>query len=80
MDQYHPDSMDSRISEILAEIKAIKQKGDNRQELLCDIRDQVTKTNGRVTYLEAQVATSKWWITAITGVILAIVAILEYRK
>jgi hypothetical protein len=65
------------FSQILARIESIEQKGDNRQEVLLAIREQVTKTNGRVTTLEAYKDVFMW----IIGVLALLVpAYVEFRR
>jgi hypothetical protein len=74
---FNPQSVDSMFSQILARIESIEQKGDNRQEVLLAIREQVTKTNGRVTTLEAYKDVFMW----IIGVLALLVpAYVEFRR
>jgi len=65
------------FSQILARIESIEQKGDNRQEVLLAIREQVTKTNGRVTTLEAYKDVFMWIIGVLA---LLIPAYVEWRR
>jgi hypothetical protein len=65
------------FSQILARIESIEQKGDNRQEVLLAIREQVTKTNGRVTTLEAYKDVFMWIIGVLA---LLIPAYVEFRR
>ena len=65
------------FSQILARIESIEQKGDNRQEVLLAIREQVTKTNGRVTTLEAYKDVFMWIIGVLA---LLIPAFVEFRR
>lgn len=77
MSDFNPQSVDSMFSQILARIESIEQKGDNRQEVLLAIREQVTKTNGRVTTLEAYKDVFMW----IIGVLALLVpAYVEFRR
>jgi len=74
---FNPQSVDSMFSQILARIESIEQKGDNRQEVLLAIREQVTKTNGRVTTLEAYKDVFMWIIGVLA---LLIPAYVEFRR
>ena len=65
------------LSQILARIESIEQKGDNRKEVLLAIREQVTKTNGRVTTLEAYKDVFMWIIGVLA---LLIPAYVEFRR
>jgi hypothetical protein len=65
------------FSQILARIESIEKKGDNRQEVLLAIREQVTKTNGRVTTLEAYKDVFMWIIGVLA---LLIPAYVEFRR
>jgi hypothetical protein len=62
-DNYNPNSSDSMFARVL-------QRMDAQDQILEEIRSQVTKTNGRVTVLEHE----KWYqrgiIAAITAGIL----------
>ena len=77
MSDFNPQSVDSMFSQILARIESIEQKGDNRQEVLLAIREQVTKTNGRVTTLEAYKDVFMWIIGVLA---LLIPAYVEFRR
>lgn len=77
MSNFNPQSVDSMFSQILARIESIEQKGDNRQEVLLAIREQVTKTNGRVTTLEAYKDVFMWIIGVLA---LLIPAYVEFRR
>ena len=79
MDTFNPQSIDSKISEILTKIAAIEDKGDNRQIILTSIKEQVSKTNGRVTALETPAEINKWWIGFLTGVVIAICSFLAIK-
>jgi len=72
MDTFNPQSMDAKVSEILTRINAIEEKGDNRQNVFYAIREQVMKTNGRVTALEATAETNRWWLGFLTGALLVL--------
>jgi len=76
---FNPQSNDSMFSQILAEMREIRAKGDNRQEILNVIREQTIKTNGRVSALEATSETNRWWIVALSGVVLAITSVIALR-
>lgn len=64
-DDYNPNSSDSMFARVL-------QRMDAQDQILEEIRSQVTKTNGRVTVLEHE----KWYqrgiIAAITGAVILI--------
>lgn len=77
MSNFNPQSVDSMLSQILARIESIEKKGDNRQEVLLAIREQVTKTNGRVTTLEAYKDAFIWVIGILA---LLIPAYVEFRR
>ena len=77
MSNFNPQSVDSMFSQILARIESIEKKGDNRQEVLLAIREQVTKTNGRVTTLEAYKDVFMWIIGVLA---LLIPAYVEFRR
>ena len=77
MSNFNPQSVDSMFSQILARLESIEQKGDNRQEVLLAIREQVTKTNGRVTTLEAYKDVFMWIIGVLA---LLIPAYVEFRR
>ena len=77
MSDFNPQSVDSMFSQILARIESIEKKGDNRQEVLLAIREQVTKTNGRVTTLEAYKDVFMWIIGVLA---LLIPAYVEFRR
>jgi CHASE3 domain sensor protein len=72
-DDYNPNSSDSMFARVL-------QRMDAQDQILEEIRSQVTKTNGRVTVLEHE----KWYqrgiIATITAGILMLWEAIKYSN